>query len=66
MTPKFIDQKKTDRAEKVREIREDFMNCASEKDINAMVVIHRAAIRRYRLKDVVSAAMKRVKCVVNH
>ena len=66
MTPKFIDQKKTDRAEKIREVKYDFMECRTEKEINAMVMIHAAAIRKYKLKDVVSAAIKRVKCVVNH
>lgn len=66
MTPKFIDQKKTDRAEKIREVTYDFMECATEADINAMVVVHAAAIRKYNLKSVVSAAIKRVKCVVNH
>lgn len=61
MTPKFITKKKTDRAEKIREVRYDFMECRTEKEINAMVVIHADAIRKYGLKDVVSAAIKRVK-----
>lgn len=63
MTPKFIDQKKTERMELAHEIMHEFMECDTVKRFNELSRKYHDDIRRLHLHKSVSDCLIRIKRV---
>jgi hypothetical protein len=63
MSPKLINQKKLERADRTREIIHELMECANETEFNDVVEIYRKEIVSLKLEAHVAGAIKRIKAV---
>lgn len=63
MSPKLINQKQLERADRTREIIHELMECANEMEFNDVVEIYRKEIVSLKLEARVAGAIKRIKAV---
>lgn len=63
MSPKLINQKKLERADRTREIIHELMECTNETEFNDVVEIYRKEIISFKLEHHVAGAIKRIKAV---